>query len=417
MKKILQIKLKIFAKIMLWRYRPKVVAITGSVGKTSTKNAIFTILNSKYRVRKSYNSYNNQIGLPLTILGFKTPGKNIWGWLKIFWLSFLRIIYQKDYPTILVLEMGADRLGDISYLTSIAKPDIGVITNIGSSHLEKFGNKQNLIKEKTQLIKDLKKDGVAVLNLDDSVLAKVGLDTDKEVFFFGLSQEANFRADNIAYKNNRLTFKVGSGGNSVPVKLKALGRYQVYNILAAMSVGSIVGMDLVKMAEAVKYYQSEKGRLNILPGQKDTTIIDDSYNSAPESAKYALELLDEVSSGGNRRVAILGDMLELGKMSNLFHRDIARLATKKADLVIFVGDKAKIMAQEAKKFLASDSVKNYADYSSLNNDLLSIIKKGDIVLFKGSQGVRLDKSVRQLLSVDLNPNKVLVRQTEEWQNK
>jgi UDP-N-acetylmuramoyl-tripeptide--D-alanyl-D-alanine ligase len=421
MKKILRLKLKIIAKLMILRYRPKIVAVSGSVGKTSTKNAIYQVVSRFYLSRKSYKSYNNQIGVPLTILGFETPGRNIFGWLKIFAVSFFRLIYQSDYPEILVLEMGSDRKGDIRYLTSIAKPDISVLTKIGSSHLEHFGSKEAIIEEKSQLVKSLKKDGVAILNFDDKNLRTFGLNINREVLFYGRREGANFRADRIRQSEKGLSFKVEAQGNSVPIKnIKAYGVFQVYNVLAALATGSGLGLDLLEMAEAIKNYRAEKGRANIIKGKKQTIIIDDSYNSSPESAKYSLELLDEISKSCQkencRKVAILGDMLELGKTSKTAHIKIGKLAGKISDLVIFVGSLAQELAKGAQEELDEDDIKVFSDYEELNGQLLSIIKKDDIVLIKGSQGVRLDLSVKKLMSDRLDPSKVLVRQTGEWLN-
>lgn len=418
MQYLLKIKLKLLAKMMILRYRPKIVAVSGSVGKTSTKNAIFDVLSGFYSVRKSHKSYNNQIGVPLTILGFKTPGKDIVGWLKILIYSCLRLFYQPDYPEILVLEMGSDRIGDIKYLTSIARPDISVLTKIGSSHLEHFGSVEALVKEKCQLVKSLKKNGVAILNFDDERLREFGLNLDKEVLFFGLKEGANFKAEEIKQTRRGLSFKVEAQGNSVPIRnVKVFGKFQVYNILAALAVGNTFKLDLVQMADATKKYRAEKGRANIIQGKKNTIIIDDSYNSSPESAKYALELLVEISKNetiNRRRVVIMGDMLELGKTSKQAHLQIGQLAGQLADLVIFVGSKAELLAQGARKEIEDDKVLLFDNYQDLNKKLLPIINNNDIVLIKASQGIRLDLTVRKLISSKLNPGEVLVRQAEEW---
>jgi len=237
------------------------------------------------------------------------------------------------------------------------------------------------------------------------------------VIFYGLNQEANFSADNIKQTRKGLGFKVRNLGNWVPVKVPALGKHQVYNLLAAFSVGSIFDLNLVDMAKAVSNYQSEKGRLRLLKGKKDSLIIDDSYNSAPESARNALDLLVEISESNQRKVAIIGDMLELGEKTKSAHQELAHQAAEKADLVVFVGDQAELMASSVSEIRKTEKVISFYDSSQLNKKLLSIINKGDIVLFKASQGVRLDESIKILLDESLNPSKVLVRQSEEWKNK
>jgi len=409
----------ILNKLSAWtliRYRPIIVAVSGSLGKTSTKNAIGLVLKKSFPTRTSFQSYNNQIGVPLTILGFKTPGRSIIGWAKIFLLGFLRIIYQSSYPRILVLEMGADRKGDINYLTSLARPNIAVLTNIGNSHLQYFLSKKALIKEKESLIKALPKDGTAVLNFDNPTSRKIGLKSRREVLFYGLKKGAGFRAFDLKFRPQGMSFKVEAAGNLLPVQISALGRSQVYNSLAALAVGSLFKLDLVEMANLLKEFRGEKGRQQYLAGRKNSKIIDDSYNSAPESAKMALETLDRLAGKG-RRVVIFGDMLELGRESLPAHQEIGQEAAKVADLMIFVGQNAKTMARAARKERPEKLVSWFKNYQAANKKILPLIKKNDIILIKGSQKIRLEKVVAKLLSPELDPEKILVRQDREWQGK
>lgn len=415
MNRVLFIILKLLAQLMLARNRPKIIVVTGSVGKTSTKNAISTILSDYFPVRKSYQSYNNQIGVPLTILGFKTPGKNLFAWLRILLFSIGRIIISKNYPQILVLEMGADRKGDLEYLASFVRPVVVVITKIGSSHLEYFGSKDELLKEKISLLKFLDKKDKVVLNFDDKRLRKVGLKLANEVIFFGFEEGANFRAENFKQKKDQISFILEAEGNSLPISLPVVGRAQVYNILAGIAVGRALGIDLVNIAKSIRKYQAERGRVKLLAGIKGLTIIDDSYNSSPESAQNSLEVLAEIAAD-NRKVAVLGDMLELGKISRKAHYQIGRRAAQIVDLLIFVGRQAKIMAKAARKE-RSPQVLWFKDHQSLEKKILSLVKRGDIILIKGSQGVRLEKVVAKLLSKKLVPENVLVRQSKEWQKR
>jgi len=412
MRTILYLKLRFLAKLMLARYQPTVIGITGSIGKTSTKNAIYTVLNRAYPVRKSYKSYNNQIGVPLTILGFETAGNNIFGWLKILFLSVGRIVYQSDYPQILVLELGADRKGDLKYLTSFTKPSIGVLTGIGSSHQEHFKDQQEIIKEKKALIDALPEQGTAILNFDNQPTKNIGLQTDCQVVYYGLDQGAGFQATDIKFTEHGMEYKLAGQGQMMPVKMKALGKSQVYNSLAALAVASVFKLDLVEAVSALKNYDGEKGRQRMLPGKKQTQIIDDSYNSAPESAEMALETLSELPVKG-RRIAILGDMLELGDISNRAHLDLGRNAAKTVSLLITVGELGKIVKQGA-ELAGLSNIKHYQTVEDLNKDILPIIQKDDMILIKASQGIRLDRAVKKILSMNLDPRKELVRQSNEW---
>jgi len=412
MKTILHLKLRFLAKLMLARYQPTIIGITGSIGKTSTKNAIYTILSRAYPVRKSYKSYNNQIGVPLTILGFETAGNNILGWLKILILSLGRIIYQADYPQILILEMGADRKGDLKYLTSFAKPRIGVLTGIGNSHQEYFKDRQELIKEKKVLIDVLPKQGFAILNFDNQPTKEIGLQANCQVVYYGLDQGASFQATDIEFTEQGMKYKLAGSGRMMPVKIKALGKSQVYNSLAALAVASTFKLDLVEAVSALKNYDGEKGRQRLLPGKKHTQIIDDSYNSAPESASMALETIAELPTAG-RKLAILGDMLELGDISKQAHLDLGKKAAKTVNLLITVGDSGKLIKQGAEQ-AGLNKVKHYQTVEDLNKEILPIIGKDDIVLIKASQGIRLDKVVKKILAMSLDPRKELVRQSNEW---
>lgn len=421
MKKILHYILKKLASWTLARYRPNIIGITGSIGKTSTKNAIYRVLSTKYQVRKSYKSYNNQIGVPLTILGFKTPGRNIFGWLRIIFVSIGRIFYQPSYPKILILEMGADRPGDLEYLTSFVKPDIAVLTKIGISHLKYFDSKDELAKEKAVLIKALnEKEGKAVLNFDDKRVRSIGLKAEADVVFYGLKKEANFRAEDIKFSEDGMKFKLESSGNRMPAQIPVLGRSQVYNCLAAVAVGSLFDMTLVEMTKTLGHFKGEKGRCRVLAGKKNTTIIDDSYNSAPESLNNALEVLDKINKK-KRKVAILGDMLELGPKSNELHKKMGQKAAQIADLLIFVGPKSKYFKQGAKTISQKDNntkeveIREFKDYKKLNQKILSLLESGDTILVKASQGVRLEKTVEEILAESLNPDKLLVRKDKEWQ--
>lgn len=432
MKKILYFLLRKLASWTLARYRPKVVAITGSIGKTSTKNAIYRVLSSSFKVRKSYKSYNNQVGVPLTILGFKTPGRDVFAWLKILLLSLARVFYQADYPKILVLEMGADRPGDLKYLTSFVKPHVAVVTSIGTSHMEHFESGDDLAKEKATLVKALdKSEGKAVLNFDDKEVRETGLEVDAEVIFYGLKSKANFRADDVKFNEDGMSFKIESSGNSVPVKIPVLGRSQVYNSLAAVAVGSLFSLTLVEMVDTLSHFKGGKGRCRILAGKKNTTIIDDTYNSAPKSLENALEVLEKINGQG-RKVVILGDMLELGTKSNKLHKKMGKKAAQVGNLLVFVGSKSGYFKKGALQVCAKGEdkkrkekrktekkkrkkIEEFKNYKKLNQRILSLLKPGDTILVKASQGIRLEKTVEKILADSLSADELLVRKDKEWQ--
>ena len=292
LRKILQFILKILARLVLWKYKPIIVAVTGSVGKTLTKEAIYTVLKNHFdegQIRRNERNYNNEIGVPLTIFGLETGGKNIAAWFLRFIKVFLMLIFKEKYPKILVVEMGADRPRDIEYLTKFVKAKVGVITAIGEIpvHVEFFESPQALALEKKKLIDSLKPasstggpDGVAVLNYDDEMVKVMGENINSKVLTYGFDERADVCATNYEAKPTDLekegifgaiTFKLNYKGSVAPVKLaNVLGKHQVYSVLAAAAVGIIFNLNLVDISEGLRGYKSLLGRmklLTLLPGR------------------------------------------------------------------------------------------------------------------------------------------------------
>ena len=427
-KKILIFILKILAQAALWRYKPLIIGVTGNVGKTSTKEAIYAVLKEKFSARRNIKNYNNEIGAPLTILGQVSGGKSWWQWLKIFLIGFFEIFYTKDYPKILILEMGADKIGDISYLTDFIKCHAGVITAIGAIpvHVEFFQSVDQVAREKSNLIRNLDKSGWAVLNYDDERVRAMMKKTSAQIFTYGFDEQADLRASNFEQHLDNLneagiSFKVDYQGSNVPIRLKDIyARHQVYSILAGMAIGLIFKMNLVEIGEALKNHQSPVGRLHLLRGIKNTWIIDDTYNSSPVACEGALKTLGEIKCRveGCRKIAVLGDMLELGKHTIEAHKNIGRLAKENAEAVIVVGQRAKNIAEGAREAgMRADSIFECVDSRGAGEFLKTFVQKNDIVLIKGSQGMRMERTVEQVMLGQDSKEKLLVRQDKEWLDK
>lgn len=302
MKKFFQKLLRYYAVKVLKKYGPFVIGVTGSVGKSSTKEAIYAVLKDRFNVRRSLKNYNNEIGLPLTVLGRLSPGKNLAGWLRVFWMALGSIWFpEKSYPKILILEMAADHPGDIKYLTKIAPCQIGVVTAIGPSHLEFFKNIDGIIKEKQGLVGHLPSNGWAILNADDPQVLAMKEKTKAKILTFGFCEEADVRAmefkleQESGLENYGIRFKIKYSGSMVPVFLpNVLGKSTVYAALAAAAVGATFGLNLIEIAESLKSFEPLPGRLRLLKGLKNTLIIDDTYNSSPNAVRAALEVLQEI---------------------------------------------------------------------------------------------------------------------------
>jgi UDP-N-acetylmuramoyl-tripeptide--D-alanyl-D-alanine ligase len=414
--RILELYLKITASLFLLRYKPKIIGVTGSVGKSSTKEAIFTVLSSKFKVRRSLGSYNNEIGAPLTIMGEESQGGNIFGWIKVFFRAIGNLIYDKDYPQILVLEMGVDKPKDLEYLLSFIKPRIAVITSISAAHLEKMQSEGEIFAEKSKLAISLSKRGVAVLNFDDERLKNLGLNLKSKVIFFGLSPQANMYASEIKHELTGMTFNINYAGSVVPASLTSLGIGQVYAAIAACAVATVLGIDVVSASKELNKIKGLKGRLKLFAGKKGTQILDDSYNSNPYAASASLKsaLRIKESLGAHRLVAVLGDMLELGKISRRAHINLGREAATLADLVIAVGKLSKNLYLGAEETLGENSLW-FPDSETLAKKILNIIESGDLVLIKGSQGVRMEK-VSKVLLKNKSDIKHLPRMAGLWLN-
>ncbi len=430
LKNILIFILKILSQATLWRYKPIIIAVTGSVGKTSTKEAIYAVLKNKFNARRNLKNYNNEIGVPLTILGQETGGRSWWYWLKIFLVGFFQIFYAEKYPEVLILEMGADRIGDISYLTSFIKPYIGVITAIGEIpvHVEFFQSAAQLAREKANLVSVLDKDGWAVLNFDDERVRNMVKRTRGQIFSYGFGEaelgsdeNVDLRASGVEQhlenpKEASMSFKVNYQGSNVPIRLsRVLGRHQVYAVLAAAAVGLILKMNLVEIAQGLKDYRTPPGRLNLLKGIKNSWIIDDTYNSSPSSSLAALNILAEMSG---RKIAALGDMLELGAFTEKAHRQIGARAAQVADIFLAVGERAIFLVDEAKKSgLPENKIFYFASSEEAGRVLQDLIGEGDIILVKGSQGIRMEKITKEIMAEPERAEELLVRQEEEWLRK
>lgn len=430
LKTILQMLLRYCAKKILKKYKPDVIGITGSIGKTSSKEAIAAVLGSKFNVRSNKKNYNNEIGMPLTIIGVeKTPGKDIFGWFKVFAKAFaLRFKRDENYPDILVLEMGADKPGDIEYLIEIAPCKVGVLTFIGNAHIEFFKTVKKIAQEKRLIVSHLKEDGFAVLNFDNEMVMQ-STKTNAETFTYGFKDGADFQATDIHVIDDEqtgwptgLNFKVSFRGNTVPVFLPGFIAEQfIPASLAGLTVGYIFGINLVDGALALRKIKPLAGHMRIISGIKQTLLIDDTYNSSPDAVKSALNVLAEIiPQGGGKRIAVLGDMLELGADTQMAHREIGfKVAEKEIDYLITVGEASKkftaIAAREAG--IDENKVVVFDDSASAGKFLQDKMEKGDVVLVKGSQGARMEKIVREVMAEPEKAGELLVRQEEYWMKK
>ncbi len=404
------------SKLILKKYKPTIIAITGTVGKTSTKDAIYTVLSKYEYVRKSHKSYNSEIGIPLTILGCQNGWRDPFVWLSNILLGLELIVFKSQYPKCLVLEVGADHPGDIKSLTQWLKIDVAVIVKIGDVpvHVEFFPSPADVVREKSYLIDCLKENGTLVLFADDKKVSNLANNVKKNVLTFGISDMATVTASNISVMYNEykvpegITFNINYKGNSDNIKIYGiLGKQQVYPIIAACAVGISKDISIPKIIDAFEYQSAPRGRMNILEGINGSTIIDDTYNSSPDALREGLNTLASLQVSG-KRVAVLGDMMELGNFSADEHRKAGVQALQSCDLLITVGPRSKVMNPDGLNFKTSVEAGEY---------LKSVIANGDVIFIKGSQSIRMERVSKMLLANPEKANELLVRQEKEWIEK
>ena len=418
------------ARVVLKKYKPFIVAVTGSVGKTGTKDAIYHVLKDVVVSRKSEKSFNSEIGLPLTVLGLPNAWHNplIWAW-NIF-KGCACIILPLPYPKLLVLEIGADHPGDIARATAWVKPDIAVVTRLPDRpvHVENFASPEEVTKEKSELVKALSEHGVFVGNADDDAVLKLQPLSRARMLTYGFSEGAQVRGSYMAIdyddagKPIGMIFRVDWQGSSVPVRLShVLGEQPCMWALAALAVGIARGESPVRMAEALNTISVASGRMHLIAGKNESTIIDDSYNASPVAAAAALHTLEMIK--GKRKIAMMGDMLELGQYEEEEHRRIGRMAAAIVNELVVVGRRAAWIGDAAQAAgLSKEHIHIFSTSVEAGEWASAHTSSGDIVLIKGSQGsgknmIRMERAVKLLMAHPEEAPKLLVRQEKEWQKQ
>lgn len=427
--------LRIEAKAVLRKYKPKIVAVIGSVGKTSTKDAISAVFSREFFTRRSEKSFNTEIGIPLTVLGCRNEWGSITGWLENIFRGLSLILSRHEYPEWLVLEIGVDRPGDMKSVAKWIHPDVIVVTRFADVpvHVEFFDSPKALIEEKTSLLSSLKKDGLLVLNRDDEKVSALKEKWKGKTVTFGFEAGSDVLVSNLSplYGEDDLErtipkgtmFRVETEGKTFPVRLYGtLGKGAVYSAAAALAVGMTRGVNMVRISEALEEFMPPPGRMRILSGIKKTFIIDDSYNASPVAVKSALETLRDLKVYG-RKIAALGDMLELGKYSNEEHKKAGMLAGTFCSILVTVGIRARAIAEGALDAgLSEKQIYQFENSREAGKFMEGFLKEGDVILVKGSQGsgaqsIRMERVVEEIMAEPERKADLLVRQGAEWEKR
>lgn len=367
---------KDIAEFYLKQLSIPVVGITGSVGKTSTKEMIAAVLEEKYNVLKTKGNFNNELGVPLTVFGLRPDHE------------------------IAVLEMGISDFGEMHRLAKIARPDTCVITNIGLCHLEFLKSRDGILKAKTEIFDFLESDGHVILNGDDDKLITVRDVKGIKPLFFGVDNHQGVWADEIESKGLKgISCRIHAGEESFKVLIPIPGRHMVYNALAGTAVGLTYGMNMEEIKKGIESLQSLSGRFHIIE-TGNRTIVDDCYNANPVSMKASLDVLQDALG---RRVAILGDMGELGKEEVEMHREVGvYAAARDIDKIICVGELAGDMAEAARLAAPTKDIVHFAEKESLLEALPEMIRDGDTILVKASHFMEFEKVVEMLKDFSCN---------------
>lgn len=422
-KKIVVSILTAEARLLLHRKNPTIVAVTGSVGKTSAKDAIYAAIKDTVPSRKSQKSFNSEVGVPLTILGLHNGWSNpfIWLWNIIDGAGIA--LFAKDYPAVLVLELGIDQPGDMDRLTSWLTPDVVVLTRLPDvpTHVEYFHSPQAVIDEKMLLVHRMKPNGVLVYNADDAIIAAQLPTVRQKTLPYAryTTADVSTAKDSVYYQDDipagvRFTIKTPDDTEQIELA-DVVGTQFMYAVAAAVATARHLGVATQSAVAGLRKVSPPPGRMRVLPGVKGSVLIDDSYNSSPIAVEHALDTMTEVKHTA-RRVAVLGDMLELGKYSSAEHKRLGEKIARTCDMLLTVGVRARGFAEGALLGgLDESAIFQYEKTDRAGRELQQLLQPGDLVLIKGSQGMRTERIVREVMAEPNRAEELLVRQEKEWQ--
>ena len=419
LKFIIVLFLTFFARAVVRRYAPKIVMVTGSVGKTSTKDAVAAVLGRRFFVRKSEKSFNSEFGVPFTILGVENPWNNPLAWLSVFRSALALLVLPNHYPNMLVLEVGADRPGDLARILRIATPDAVVVTRLPDIpvHVEAYASPEAVREEEFSPAYALHAAAPLIVPSDDQYALDNALRTPARVILYGAAENAHVRICDIGFYESEgrvagMTARMTVQGEEGKAAVKgSVGRAQLFPVAAALATASAFQIPLAEAFAALESYEPPPGRGRLFAGKNDSVIIDDSYNASPAAVEEALASL-KVFPHAARRIAVLGDMLELGRYSVMEHERISALAVESADVIVAVGIRARAFAAHP----GNAEVLIFDNAHAAASALPEYVRPGDVILVKGSQSIRTERIVKALLA---NPNDAvrLVRQEKKWRER
>ena len=416
--------LAILSRMIIRKYRPMVVMITGSVGKTSTKDAVAAMLGAHTNVRASEKSYNSEFGVPFTIIGVKNPWTSLFAWAEVFCEALRLLLFPTLYPKALVLEVGADRPGDLKKILGITTPDAVVVTRLPEVpvHVEAYATPEAVREEEFAPAYALATGAPLILSSRDTYARNMAKNTQARVTLFGFSDDADVHIDEpvVEFEHERpvgMSAVAQVGLKSYTLMARgALGRPQILAPAAALATAVALSIPLTEALVGLSHYIPPAGRGRLLEGKKGSALVDETYNASPAAVEEALTALSLLPVG-RRRVAVLGDMLELGRYSREEHERIGSLAAAHADVLVAVGTRARTMYTAALAAgMKEECVHCFDTAEHAASYLLEALEEHDIILIKGSQSIRMERIAEALLQ-DQTDAVFLVRQEKEWKGK
>jgi len=424
-KKILIRMTKYLAERILRKYQPQQIVITGSVGKTSTKQALLSIIGDVSSVYSSESSVRSEFALYCTIIGVPHPGGRIGALLRVLWRGCVLVCTRahENYPQALIFELGIKHPGDTAQMAHVLEPDIVVVTPFGTppTHIEFFDTVQGLIAEKIAIVGQMKRTGVVVLPHDDEYLEEIKRKIKVPVVSYGFDAQSTLVVSHpeIAYTDGvpmGMRFRANIQGKSLPsILYGALGVTHVLANAAALATAEVLEISLIQALTSLESNDAPPGRMKLIHGIYNTMIIDDTYNASPVAMSAALKTLAHIETRG-RKIAILGDMLDLGRHAEQAHRTVGEEVVESADVVIAVGVRAQFIAENARKkgMKRRSSIMTFSTAAQAGAYAKTILKEGDIILVKGSQDMRMERVVEQIMANPKDKETLLVRQNDFW---
>lgn len=408
------------------RHKPTIIAITGSVGKTSTKDAIYDAIKKSVHARKSQKSFNSEFGVPLTVLGLRNGWNNPWQWVWNIVDGTCTALFSRTFPDVLVLETGVDTPGDMKQLTNWLTPDIVVLTRLPDvpTHVEQFASPQAIVEEKMTLIHRMSPNGTVIYNADDATIVREMEKVTQVKLSYSQHVPATIRATAVSTTylegtatGTNITLRGADEKELQVTTPEVIGNQSAYCLAAALTVASVLQVDTADAIASLETMTLTPGRMRLLDGIKRTHIIDDTYNASPAAVSNALQTLSETTCAG-RKFAVLGDMLELGSYSIAAHQEIGKEAAAACDFLITVGVRARHIAQTAQQHgLDGKHIFQYEHTDRTGKELQNMLQPGDLILVKGSQGMRMEKVVLEIMNEPMRADELLVRQDTAWRKR